>query len=95
LYVLRDSAELASRRTGISLAVREGMSHALYEVWFSRGEGFQCSAKFRLLDDARRHVAAHVGEASYAIRDPQGRWETFKRVLPVARSLRVARGTRP
>jgi hypothetical protein len=66
--------------------------HALYEVWFSRGEGFTCSAKFRQLEDARRHVEEHAGEASFAIRDPEGRWETYKRTIVPARH-RLARGT--
>jgi len=58
------------------------MHARLYEVWFSRGNGFSNGPKFRLLDDARRYVVAHLPEASFAIRNPDGHWETFKRSTP-------------
>jgi hypothetical protein len=59
----------------------------LFEVWLSRGTGLEPGPRFRLLDDARRYVACHV-DASYAIRSPDGHWETFDRAIR-------ARGTRP
>jgi hypothetical protein len=51
----------------------------LYEVWFSRGSGFQVGPKFRLFEDARRYVEDHVRDASYAVRNPDGRWEMIVR----------------
>ena len=50
------------------------MNH-LYEVWCSRRKGITVGPKFRLLEDARRYVIGHRHEASFAIRNPDGRWE--------------------
>jgi len=47
----------------------------LYEVWFSRGTGTISGPKFRSLEDARRYALGHRNEASYAIRNPEGKWE--------------------
>jgi hypothetical protein len=63
------------------------MHGRLYEVWFSRGNGFSTGPRFRFLDDARRYVADHLPEASYAIRDPEGHWEMYKRDVPLRRAV--------
>lgn len=47
----------------------------LYEVWFSRGEGLRPGPRFRQREDAERYVFSHEGEASFALRAPDGRWE--------------------
>jgi len=60
----------------------------LYEIWMSRGHGLYPGPKFRYLDDARRYVEDHRGEASLAVKGPDGEWEMI-----VARR-RMARGTR-
>ncbi|MCA9678288.1 MAG: hypothetical protein H6709_09370 [Kofleriaceae bacterium] len=52
---------------------------ALYEVWFSVGEGFHRGPAFRLLADAERYVVQHLGEASFALRRPDGHWEIVAR----------------
>lgn len=49
--------------------------NALYEVWFSRGDGLQKGPRFRQRIDAERYVFAHEGEASFALRAPDGHWE--------------------
>jgi hypothetical protein len=59
----------------------------LYEVWFSRGAGLQPGPRFRIIEDARRYVAVHRTEASWAIRTPAGEWESFRRRAPVLRDL--------
>jgi len=46
----------------------------MYEVWASTGHGTHVEARFRLLADAVRHVRDHAGEASFAIRQPDGTW---------------------
>lgn len=51
------------------------MHNRLYEVWWSRGTGFQAGPRFRVLNDAVRYVAGHIDEASHAIRNPEGKWE--------------------
>jgi hypothetical protein len=57
------------------MATRNG----LYEVWISRGTGTTVGPRFRRLDDARRYVRDHHGEASFAIRTPDDRWEVEHR----------------
>jgi hypothetical protein len=52
---------------------------AMYQVWFSTGRGFQPGPKFRLLEDARRHVVAHAGDAAWVIKSPDGAWTDFRR----------------
>jgi hypothetical protein len=51
------------------------MRNRLFEVWLSHGEGIHVGPKFRLLADARRYIASHLDEASYAVRNPDGKWE--------------------
>jgi hypothetical protein len=51
----------------------------LYEVWFSRGAGLRRGPKFRARHDAERYVAEHWGEATFAVKAPDGHWETFAR----------------
>lgn len=51
------------------------MQAALYEVWWSAGNGTHIGPRFKHLDDAIRYVHDHEGEASHAIRGPSGRWE--------------------
>ncbi len=48
--------------------------HALYEVWFSTGNGLHLGPRFRLGNDAERYVQQHLGEASFAVRAPDGHW---------------------
>jgi hypothetical protein len=55
---------------------------AMYQVWFSIGRGFQPGPKFRLLEDARRHVVAHCHDASWAIQAPDGSWCEHRRRTP-------------
>ena len=59
---------------------REGgpVNTAMYEVWSSCGDGCQRGPRFRLLDDAVRYVTQHNGEASFAIRCPDGHWYEFR-----------------
>lgn len=51
------------------------MRTALYEVWFSTGEGTHKGPRFKRIEDARRYVFSHLQEASFAIRNPAGEWE--------------------
>jgi hypothetical protein len=58
----------------------------LYEVWFSRGAGTISGPKFRSLDDARRYAVGHRNDASYAIRNPDGKWELILKRQPDRRA---------
>ena len=58
----------------------------LYRVWISNGQGLNPGPGFRLLDDAKRHVAEREDDASYAIQAPDGTWEA------IASRVRIARG---
>lgn len=46
----------------------------LFEVWMSRGEGLKNGPRFGKLVDALNYVGAHLDEASFAIRLPEGGW---------------------
>jgi hypothetical protein len=48
---------------------------ALYEVWFSRGDGLRRGPRFRQRADAERYMYTRQDEASFALRGPDGRWE--------------------
>ncbi len=50
------------------------MNEAMYEVWWSRGDGTHAGPRFRVLEDAVRYVEEHAGEASFAIKGPVGYW---------------------
>ena len=43
-----------------------------YEVWWSKGQGSQRGPTFAHLEQALKYVSDHAGEASYAIRQPDG-----------------------
>ena len=53
--------------------------HRLFEVWFSRGSGLRRGPAFRLWQDAEHYVHEHANEATFAVRAPDGHWETFSR----------------
>lgn len=50
-------------------------SETLFEVWFSRGDGLRRGPRFRKRADAERYVLSREGEASFAVRAPDGHWE--------------------
>ena len=52
-------------------------SDKLYQVWWSRGHGTHRGPRFRLLQDALRYLVDHSGDASYALRCPDGHWYEF------------------
>lgn len=52
------------------------MNRKMFEVWESDGRGTRLAARFRLLNDALRHVYDHQDTKSYAIRQPDGTWYT-------------------
>jgi hypothetical protein len=64
-----------------------GKTGELYRVWISNGQGLNPGPGFRLLDDAKRHVAERDDDASYAIQAPDGTWEA------ISSRMRIARGT--
>jgi len=55
-----------------------------YEVWWSKGRGTHTGPRFGKLEDALRYVHHHAGEASFAIRNPQGRWYKWDRTRRIA-----------
>jgi len=59
----------------------------LYEIWMSEGRGMKLGPRFRLLHDAERYIEEHRGEASLAVKSPDGKWEM------IASRRRMARGT--
>jgi hypothetical protein len=66
----------------------------LFEVWSSSGFGLIPGPRFRRLEDARRYVAAHKTEASFAIRSPEGTWESIVSRPPRhSRELQIQRRT--
>lgn len=46
----------------------------LFEIWMSSGSGMRPGPKFSKLTDALHHVERHIGEASFAIKLPNGTW---------------------
>jgi hypothetical protein len=49
----------------------------LFEVWISRNDGLYPGPKFRLAHDAEEFIAEHAGEASFAVRAPDGHWKVI------------------
>jgi len=57
---------------------------SMYEVWWSKGTGTHTGPKFQKLEDALRYIHDHSGEASFAIRNPEGAWCKFDRTRRIA-----------
>lgn len=51
----------------------------LYIVYASKGDGLERGPGFRHYADALRYIGAHWGEASFAVRSPEGRFVSWKR----------------
>ena len=62
----------------------------MYEIWWSKGFGTHTGPRFRKLEDALRYVHDHAGEASYAIRHPEGHWCKVDRTNRIASRMPVA-----
>jgi hypothetical protein len=51
--------------------------HHVYEIWATQGQGGDKIAEFKSLADALAYVEQHEGEASYAIKYPNGQWHRW------------------
>ena len=56
----------------------------LFEVWYSQGNGLHRGPSFKLRHDAVVYVEQHRGEATFAVREPDGKWTTFGERAPAS-----------
>ena len=49
----------------------------MYELWATQGQGGSKELEFKTLQEALDHVEQHKGEASFAIKYPDGKWHKW------------------